>query len=318
LHLAGNGCAPPISAVSFIVTPSPVPSIFVETGVTDAVEGTVHWSFSQLVWLGPVFAIALIGGIATASVEAFLVFLVTTAVTLCLGHSLGMHRRYIHQSYGCPKWLEYVFVHCGVLVGLGGPLKMLGTHDTRDWAQRQPACHPYFSHRSGFFKDGVWQLFCEVRLSNPPVFIVPKENDSRIYRLMERTWLAQQIPLALLLWYFGGVSWVIWGSFVRVAVSCIGHWLIGYFAHTVGHRSWHVTTASVQGFNIPFCGLITMGECWHNNHHAYPGSAKLGLSWRQSDPGWWLLLLLRKVGLVWDLQTPADLATRPELVSVQY
>jgi predicted DCC family thiol-disulfide oxidoreductase YuxK len=64
----------------------------------------------------------------------------TTAITLCLGHSLGMHRRFIHRSYAAPLWLERLFVYLGTLVGMAGPLGMMRTHDLRDRAQRQPEC----------------------------------------------------------------------------------------------------------------------------------------------------------------------------------
>lgn len=291
-----------------------VPTIHVEPGVTNAVEGKVVWSPVKSGWVCLVFAVAIVGGALTYSIDALLVFLVTTAITLCLGHSLGMHRRFIHRSYDCPKWLEYLFLHLGVIVGLAGPIGMLRTHDTRDWAQRQGECHPYFSHRSGFLNDGFWQLHCDLKLVNPPRFIPQADTAAdRVYSLMERTWLLQQLPLLTILYFLGGLSWVVWGGAVRVAVSITGHWFIGYFAHNTGRREWHVTGASVQGYNIPFCGLLTMGECWHNNHHAFPGSAKLGLKWSQSDPGWWVLCALEKVGLVWNIKLPAHLLHREEL-----
>ena len=126
--------------------------------------------------------------------------------------------------------------------------------------------------------------------------------------------MLQQLPLALILYLIGGIEWVIWGTCLRVAISITGHWLIGYFAHNSGHCSWHVNGAGVQGYNIKFCGLITMGECWHNNHHAFPGSAKLGLEKGQSDPGWWVLIILSKIGLVKNLKLVADLEERHELV----
>lgn len=62
-----------------------------------------------------------------------------------------------------------------------------------------------------------------------------------------------------------------------------------------------------------FTSLLTMGECWHNNHHAFPGSARLGLQPGEWDPGWWALQALRRIGLVWSPKLPADLPTRPEL-----
>jgi fatty-acid desaturase len=280
-------------------------------------KGSVVWSPVKSLWLSSMFLIALIGGVKTYSIEALIVFLSTSAITLCLGHSLGMHRLLIHKSYQCPKWLEYLLVHFGVLVGLAGPKGMMFTHDMRDWAQRQPSCHDYFSHKQPFFIDGLWQLHCDLILERPPKFAAEVEfNADKTYLWMEKYWLWQQLPWAILLFVIGGMPWVIWGICMRVVVSITGHWLIGYFAHNQGERDWHVKGAAVQGFNVKFVSLITMGESWHNNHHAFPGSALLGLEKGQMDPGWWVLRLLQKLGLVWNLKLPEDLGTRVELVAI--
>lgn len=89
--------------------------------------------------------------------------------------------------------------------------------------------------------------------------------------------------------------------------------MIGYLAHNHGDLVREVRGAAVQGRNVRFVSLLTMGECWHNNHHAFPGSAKLGLGSDAWDPGWWTLLALKRAGLVWDIRLPADLPPRPEL-----
>ena len=238
-----------------------VPTIY-ENSETNAFEAKVIWSPSKSIWVMMMYLFGIYGVLFLSSIENFLVFLISSAITLCLGHSLGMHRRLIHQSYECPKWLEYLFVYFGVIVGLAGPFGMVRTHDTRDWAQRQPQCHPYFSHQSSFLKDGFWQIHCDIVLKHPPIFKEESILDTQFYRFMEKTWMLQQLPLALILYLIGGVEWVIWGTCLRVAISVTGHWLIGYFAHNSGHRSWHVNGAGVQGYNIKFCGLITMGECW--------------------------------------------------------
>jgi stearoyl-CoA desaturase (delta-9 desaturase) len=93
-----------------------------------------------------------------------------------------------------------------------------------------------------------------------------------------------------------------------------GHWLIGYLAHNHGGLVREVRGAAVQGRNIHFTSLLTMGECWHNNHHAFPGSARLGLAPGEWDPGWWVLRGLERCGLVWGIRLPKDLPHRPELV----
>ena len=283
-----------------------------------ASEGKVVWSIDKITWLGPIFLTAIIGGALTFSLENFLVFLITTALTLCLGHSLGMHRLLIHRSYAAPKWLEYFLVHCGVIVGLAGPKGMMLTHDFRDWAQRQKDCHDYFAHRQPMLTDGIWQLFCDLNLARPPQYQIEEVVDRDcMYHWMEKTWKWQQLPLALLMFVFGGIEWVIWGSAMRVAVSVTGHWLIGYFAHNDGERHWHVEGAAVQGFNIRFASLLTMGESYHNNHHAYPGSALLGIKKGEVDPGWWVLRIFEKLGLIWDIKLPQDLPDRNELIELE-
>ncbi|MCH9695272.1 MAG: acyl-CoA desaturase [Gammaproteobacteria bacterium] len=284
---------------------------------SDAKHGNVSADATKIVWVGSMILFGTIGSALTFSVGALTLFLITTGITLCLGHSLGMHRRFIHRSYQCPRWLEYTFVHLGTLVGLGGPFGILRTHDLRDWAQRQSECHDYFSHDQVWYRDFWWQLFCTMRLDNPPEIRIESQiaND-RVYQLMEKTWMLQQAPWALLFFLVGGWSWVFWGICSRVTISLFGHWAVGHFAHNIGHREWHVNGAAVQGYNVPFAALLTMGESWHNNHHAYPGSAKLGLEPGQWDPGWWVLKFLEGVGLATDFVTPDALAERPELVRI--
>ena len=284
---------------------------------TSATAGKVYWSPQKSLWLFFHTAVAIVGGYYTFSLSALSIFIVFTALSLCLGHSLGMHRKLIHNSYSCPKWLEYIFVHLGVLVGMAGPKGMIYTHDLRDWAQRQAKCHDYLRHGKGFFHDGWWQLHCDLKLEHPPEFHLEDEIENDVlYSIMERTWMLQQLPWALLLFFTGGLAWLVWGISMRVAVSVTGHWLVGYFAHNRGPRDWHVEGAAVQGHNVPLMAFLTMGESWHNNHHAYPGSAVLGLYKNQPDPGWWVLKLLNKCGLAGNFKLPHDLERRPELKSL--
>jgi len=284
-----------------------------EGAATDAVAGRVGWAPAKSLWIGGMSAAALLAPVV-ATPGALLLFVVTTAVTVCLGHSLGMHRRLIHRSYDCPLWIERLFVYLGTLVGMAGPFGMIRQHDLRDWAQRKPECHPYLAHRSSLVHDGWWQLHCELALTHPPVLVVePRVARDPFYRFIDRHWQLQQLPWALVFLAIGGFPWVVWGICARVAVSVTGHWLVGYFAHNRGPQTWHVEGAGVQGYNVRYCGLVTMGEAWHNNHHAYPASAQLGLGPGEVDPGWWVLLALSRLGLVWDLKTPDVLPDRPSL-----
>ncbi|MFC4310758.1 acyl-CoA desaturase [Steroidobacter flavus] len=286
----------------------------VDPGDADASAGSVRWRAGKSLWMGGMTLVALTLGPLTFTPGAFVLFLVTTAITLCAGHSVGMHRRLIHNSFDCPKWLEYVCVYLGVLVGMAGPIGMIRQHDLRDWAQRRTHCHDYLRHGRGFWTDAWWQLHCDLQLTRGPMFqLEPALANDRCYYWMERTWMWQQLPWALLFYAIGGWSWVIWGICVRVSVSVTGHWLIGHFAHRQGPMTWEVRGAGVQGRNVPIAALFSMGESWHNNHHAFPGSARLGLLRGEADPGWWLIQRLKCCGLVWSINTPETLPPRAAL-----
>jgi fatty-acid desaturase len=284
------------------------------TDLAAVCEGEVRYAPLKSGWLLLMLAGA-VAGIWHFSLGAFAVFVVTTVIVLLFGHSLGSHRKLIHDSYQCPKWLEYLFVYCGVQVGLCGPLALLQQHELRDYAQRLPTCHEYLRHGRPFWIDAWWQLSCELHLRNQPLLRIEERiAEDGFYRWLERTWMAQQLPWAILLYWWGGWPFVYWGVCARVLAGVGGHWLIGYFAHNHGGMSYEVRDAAVQGRNIRWTSLLTMGECWHNNHHAFPGSAKLGLQPGEWDPGWWVLSALQRCGLVWQVRLPAHLPHRPELV----
>jgi stearoyl-CoA desaturase (delta-9 desaturase) len=281
---------------------------------TSPVAGHVAWSPGKSLWIGGMTAAAILLGPVFVTRDALLLFLITSGITLCFGHSVGMHRRLIHNSFACPLWLEYLCVYLGTLVGMAGPIGMIRTHDFRDWAQRQSDCHDFFCHRRSFWRDAWWQLHCELILHRPPEFrLEPRLAGDRFYAVVERTWMWQQLPWAILFFALGGWPWVIWGICARVSVSVIGHWLVGHFAHRQGGQSWVVCGAAAQGYNVGIAGLISMGESWHNNHHAFPGSARLGLFPGQIDLGWWLIKAFEACGLATDIKTPADLPERPTL-----
>ncbi len=291
-----------------------VPRMHCPTPQTNPLEGRVAWSPSKSLWFWSNALIAVIGSYLTFSLDAAVVAAFLTVITLCLGQSVGLHRLLIHRSFECPWPLELALVYLGSLVGLGGPRRVIYLHEIRDWSQRHPRCHPLFIHASHPLRDFWWQLNCEVKLDHPPVLILkPGLDDHAIYRAMDRFWPLLQLPVATILLAIGGVPWVIWGICVRITVSMIGHWLVGYLAHNVGQRDWHLEGHAVQGYNVPGFGLLTMGEAWHNNHHAFPKSARFGLNRGQLDPGWWALCLLAKWGLAKNFSLPENLPERAEL-----
>lgn len=277
----------------------------------DAGSGRLQWDGPRSIWNMSFIAAALILGPLFFSWSGLAVFLLLSGFTLCVGHSVGFHRRLIHRSFECPKWLERVMIYVGVLVGMGGPLWTVGLHDIRDWAQRQANCHWFLRHGKPVLADGFFYLNFKLLLERPPRFDAgPGISDDRFYRFLQRTWMLHQIPVALLLYWLGGWSWVVWGVVVRVAICFTMHWYIAHVAHRHGHQDWFVEDAAVQGYNIAWLAIPTMGESWHCNHHAFPASARHGLYPGQIDPGFRFIQVLQWLGLAWDIQVPANLPPR--------
>lgn len=285
----------------------------VEIAGCSPVAGEVRWDPVRSLWNGGMMLTALLCAPVLASWGAILMFLLLTGASLLLGHSVGFHRRLIHRSFDCPLWLEYLLAWIGTIVGMGGPLWMIRTHDLRDWAQRQADCHAYLAHRNPMLVDAWWQLHCRLRLRHPPRFDLGKTGTDRFYRFLDATWMAQQLPIALLLFAIGGWGWVVWGVCMRVSLSVTGHWFVGHLAHRRGPQSWLVHGAGVQAHDVPWAAIPTMGEAWHNNHHAFPGSARIGLYPGQSDWGYRFIQLLEWAGLAQNIVLPEDLPHRAAL-----
>jgi sn-1 stearoyl-lipid 9-desaturase len=281
------------------------------TADSDAMHGEVRWDPARSLWNGGMLLASLVLAPLFFSWSAVAVFVVLLAITTCSGHSVGFHRRLIHRTFQCPKWVEHLLVWSGTLFGMHGPFWVIHAHDMRDWAQRQPDCHPFLRHGRGILIDAWWGLHCRLALRSPPAFDPgPGIGDDIVYRFLQRTWMLQQVPLAIVLFAIGGWPWVVWGVCVRVSIGVTMHWFVGYLCHTHGPQDWHVDDGAVQAHNVPWAAIVSMGESWHNNHHAFPASARHGLYPGQSDLGFRFVQLLERLGLAWDVQVPQNLPRR--------
>lgn len=281
-------------------------------------DGHVVYDLPKLLWNMGMIVSAVIFAPLNFTIGAFVLFLVLTYFSLLVGHSAGMHRLMIHRTYECHPIIEKILIYIGVLVGMSGPYGIIKIHDLRDWAQRKEECHEFFSHKRGYFLDVWWQLTSKFKFKYPPtVNIESKYSADGFYRWLDSTWRFHQLFLALILYVSGGWVFVVWGVFVRVAVSIVGHWSITYFCHNPGPGIWRVRNASVQASNIPGLGIITYGECWHNNHHAFPESARIGIETGQCDPAWRFIEFLSFLGLAKNISKPRNLELRDDLEKVE-
>jgi stearoyl-CoA desaturase (delta-9 desaturase) len=245
----------------------------------------------------------------TYSPGALAAMLVLLFLTACVGWSVGLHRLIIHQSFECPRWVRYVLAYIGTLAGIGGPLLTYQSHNGRDYYQNLVEGPDVSGYRRGFFS-----AYLALLLRRPyPSEARPVPDDvanDRFFRFLDRTNLFQQLPIAVLLYLLGGWSYVVWGVFLRIALLFDLFASVNYFCHTTGYQAFRIRGCTDEGRNNVVLGYLGMGEGWHNNHHAYPTSARIGLRWWEVDAGYAVIRVLAALRLAWSVRTPANTPLR--------
>lgn len=213
-------------------------------------------------------------------------------VTAGLGITLGWHRLITHRSFQVPKWLEYVLVFLGTLSMQGGPIWWVGLHRHHHLYSDQDVDH----HDSC---KGFWWSHFEWMLRDVPAEAeIPKFTkdiaDDPFYRFLDENFLMIQVAFAILLYFIGGWQFVIWGVLVRLVTVYHTTWLVNSATHKFGYRTFDSDDRST---NCWWVALLTFGEGWHNNHHAYQYSARHGMRWWEIDLTWMTIQLLQFLGL---------------------
>jgi stearoyl-CoA desaturase (delta-9 desaturase) len=252
----------------------------------------------RLRWSVTISTIALhLGALAalvpsTFSWAAVGVALLLHCLTIGFGITLGFHRLASHRSLRVPGWLEYFFIFCGTLAGQGGVLGWVGYHRLHHRYTDQPQ-DPHNSRR-GFWWSHISWLMHEVPSRQALTPLIRDIADDPFYRFCHRHYILLQFALALLLYALGGLPFVVWGIFVRLFIGFHSTCFVNSMCHMVGYRSYVTGDRST---NCWWVSLLTFGEGWHNNHHAFQASAQLGVRWWEVDLIWQFIRLLSALGL---------------------
>jgi stearoyl-CoA desaturase (delta-9 desaturase) len=213
-----------------------------------------------------------------------------------IGICLGYHRLLTHRSLHVPKGLEYAIAILGTLALQGGPIFWVAGHRRHHTYTEDIDKDPYSAKRGFWWSHMGWLLY-----ERPEFFeyesnrkFAPDLAKDKFYRWLDRYYLLLQIPLGVGLYLLGGWAFVIYGLFLRAVLLWHSTWLINSASHITGYRS-HDSDDNSR--NLWWAALLTYGEGWHNNHHAYPNVAKAGWKWWEIDMTWWVIVSLRQVGL---------------------
>lgn len=213
-----------------------------------------------------------------------------------IGICLTYHRLLSHRSFQVPKWLEYILVTIGTLALQGGPIFWVGGHRLHHAHTEDIDKDPYSAKRGFWWSHFLWLLYHRAGFFDYESYkrSAPELARDPYYRWLNRYFLFLQIPLGVLLYLVGGWSFVIYGVFVRIVLLWHSTWLINSATHALGYRTFN---SEDNSRNLWWAAILTYGEGWHNNHHAFPHSAKAGLKWWEIDMTWWTILLLQSIGL---------------------
>jgi fatty-acid desaturase len=262
--------------------------------------GRIRFDAGKTIWLWGMAVPGLAFGVPAATRTTVLVSLALVFLTLCVGHSVGLHRGIIHRSYEAHPAVLGALAYLGVLSGVGGPISWIRLHAVRDYWQNRSDCPRYFAYDHSLARDFLWNLHLRFEPADdradgrlPPGLL----RDPWL-RFLERTWPLHVLALAagvLAVLGPGGVAVCICA---RTAASSGGHWLVHYAAHTWGERRYVIAGARESGTNLRLLGVLSFGEGFHNNHHAFPGSARMGLRPAELDLGWLVIRVFARLGLV--------------------
>jgi fatty-acid desaturase len=257
---------------------------------------SINWNTLSFLVLFHIGAVAALFTFSWANLAAG-VFLWWLAGSLGIG--IAYHRLLTHRGFKAPKWLEYTLSVFGTLALQSGPLTWVTTHRIHhaftetDRDPHSPRNGTYWSHMGwiirGKAQQQTWadmQRYC------------PDFANDRFHQWINQYYYIPIIIVAAALFLIGGWTMVLWGVFLKTVVGWHFTWLVNSATHLWGTRRFETRDDSR---NNALIAALTWGEGWHNNHHAYPRSAKHGLAWYEFDINWSTIRLFEAVGLVTDV-----------------
>ncbi len=240
------------------------------------------------------FHLLLIPAIYFFSWQNLVIMLVGNWIVGSLGVGLGYHRLITHRSFAAPKWLEYTLTIFASMSLQNEAYKWVATHRMHhQFCETEKDPH---STRPGFFWAHMgWIFKGDAQDHDEAIFkkYVPDLLKDKNHVLIAKYFYVPIIVSAILLFLIGGWGMVLWGVVVRTIFGWHTTWFVNSLSHMFGKRRFETDDDSTNNW---FVGILTFGEGWHNNHHAFPTSARHGLEWYQFDQNWITIRIFEKLG----------------------
>ena len=230
------------------------------------------------------------------------------------GVTLGFHRLLTHRSFQTFKSIEYTLAAVGSMAVQGPVMSWVADH-RKHHAHTDKEGDPHSPHGHGggisgalaglWFAHMGW-LFDRAGQAAPERYAKDLYED-RGMRVIQKSFplfvLAGFVLPFGLGWLIGGtlmdgLTGALWGGAVRIFLLHHVTWSINSVCHFFGTRRFAVDDHST---NVFWLSLLSFGESWHHNHHAFPRSAIHGLRWWEVDPTEWVVRAMKRLKLAWNV-----------------
>lgn len=245
-----------------------------------------------------------------------------------IGICMTFHRLLTHSSFKVhPGWLKYVLTAIGCCASEGGPIGWVADHRRHHAFSDEP--EDVHTPRVSFgWAHMFWWMTPETSSDHTVEYYqrwAPDLYKDRGLRFIDNTHLVYPLTLGAAIYFAGeaygglGMSWLVWGFFARTVLVLHSTWLVNSATHVWGYRT-HETRDDSR--NLWWVAVVTYGEGWHNNHHAFQTSAAHGLDWWEIDTTYMAIKLMSYLGLASDVKVakpdkkPAPVATRVAASSI--
>jgi len=238
-------------------------------------------------------------------------------VLTVLGVTVGFHRLYTHRSFETNALMQAILGALGSMAVQGPLIKWVAQHRQHHQQSDSPDDpHSPHLHGHGFLGllRGLWHAHMGWFFQKDAPTLasyVPDLMKNDIARRVSRLfplWVALGLLIPTAIGWAESGTWtgallgLIWGGLVRIFFVHHVTWSVNSVCHLWGSQPYSSGDQSRNNFVF---GVLALGEGWHNNHHAFPTSAKHGLAWWQIDVSYIVIRLLSWVGLAWNIKVPS-------------
>ena len=243
-------------------------------------------------------------GFFTFSWHALALCLVLHWITGGLGITLTYHRLLTHRSFEVPKPVEYFLAILASLACQGGPVSWVSAHRLHH-SKSDDEGDPHSPLQGFFWAHMGWCMsnIASIHRYEDYAKFAPDLAKDPGHVLLDKIHIVWTLLLAAGLYAWGGWSFVVWGIFVRLVLVYHCTWLVNSAAHVWGYQTYD---SKDQSRNLWWVALLSYGEGWHNNHHAFQHSARHGLKWWEFDSTYLMIQVMKFFRLARDIKLPTS------------